>query len=135
MTLSYRIINEMQKHTLMPHGSSLVQCIHMLLFSFCSKFTDEWHIFSVLILWIIGFCKRTCQIDLYKDYLTEIKYISNFYILILFQILSTDKVSTLICSSCVNNVNQWYDYKETCFRSQDKLQKWLETHPQTNPVV
>ncbi|XP_047343176.1 zinc finger protein 62-like isoform X1 [Vespa velutina] len=51
------------------------------------------------------------------------------------QILSTDKVSTLICSSCVNNVNQWYSYKETCFRSQDKLQKWLETHPQANPVV
>ncbi|XP_014606761.1 PREDICTED: zinc finger protein 423-like [Polistes canadensis] len=51
------------------------------------------------------------------------------------QILSTDKVSTLICSSCIDNVNQWYNYKEACFHSQDKLQKWLETHPQTNLVV
>ncbi|KAK2583123.1 hypothetical protein KPH14_009149 [Odynerus spinipes] len=51
------------------------------------------------------------------------------------QILSTDKVSTLICSPCIKNVNQWYNYKEACLRSQDKLQKWLETHPRTNALV
>ncbi|EZA57874.1 hypothetical protein X777_00976 [Ooceraea biroi] len=49
------------------------------------------------------------------------------------QISSTDKVSTLICANCVKSVNQWHTYKESCLRSQDKLQEWLASHSQSNP--
>ncbi|XP_011263823.2 zinc finger protein 836 [Camponotus floridanus] len=51
------------------------------------------------------------------------------------QISPTDKLSTLICANCVKNVNQWHTYKESCLRSQDKLQEWLATQSQSNPTV
>ncbi|XP_025987406.2 oocyte zinc finger protein XlCOF7.1 [Solenopsis invicta] len=51
------------------------------------------------------------------------------------QILTTDKLSTLICANCVKNVNQWHTYKESCLRSQDKLQEWLANQIQSNPMV
>ncbi|KAI4503826.1 hypothetical protein M0802_001229 [Mischocyttarus mexicanus] len=70
-----------------------------------------------------------------EDSSTAVPLVTKIQACLSLQILSTDKVSTLICSSCIDNVNQWYNYKEACFHSQDKLQKWLETHPQTNPVV
>ncbi|XP_015180184.1 PREDICTED: zinc finger protein 62-like [Polistes dominula] len=71
-----------------------------------------------------------------EDSPTAVPLVTKIQACLSLQILTTDKVSTLICSSCINNVNQWYNYKEACFHSQDKLQKWLETHPQTtNPVV
>lgn len=52
-----------------------------------------------------------------------------------FQISATDRLSTLICTSCVKNVNQWHTYKESCQRSQDKLQEWLASESQPNPMV
>lgn len=52
-----------------------------------------------------------------------------------FQILATDKLSTLICANCIKNVNQWHTYKESCLRSQDKLQEWLASQSQSNPTV
>ncbi|KAL6439704.1 hypothetical protein ACFW04_004045 [Cataglyphis niger] len=51
------------------------------------------------------------------------------------QISATDRLSTLICTNCVKNVNQWHTYKESCQRSQDKLQEWLATQSQPNPTV
>ncbi|OAD57830.1 Zinc finger protein 91 [Eufriesea mexicana] len=51
------------------------------------------------------------------------------------QILTTDRLSTQICAQCVKNINQWYDYKESCLRSQDKLQQWLQQHMQSSPMV
>ncbi|XP_020287905.1 zinc finger protein 585B-like isoform X2 [Pseudomyrmex gracilis] len=50
------------------------------------------------------------------------------------QILATDKVSTLICKTCVKSVNQWHTYKESCLRSQNKLQEWLAKQ-HSNPMV
>ncbi|XP_032672620.1 zinc finger protein Xfin-like [Odontomachus brunneus] len=51
------------------------------------------------------------------------------------EILTTDKLSTLICTNCVQNVNQWHTYKESCLRSQDKLQEWLTSQQQSKPTV
>lgn len=51
-----------------------------------------------------------------------------------FQISSTDKISTLICANCVKQVNQWHIYKESCLRSQNKLKEWLASQ-QPNPTV
>ncbi|XP_012531667.1 zinc finger protein 62 [Monomorium pharaonis] len=51
------------------------------------------------------------------------------------QISATDKLSTLICANCVKNVNQWHTYKESCLRSQDKLQEWLANQLHLNPTV
>ncbi|XP_072751208.1 uncharacterized protein [Anoplolepis gracilipes] len=51
------------------------------------------------------------------------------------QISTTDKLSTLICANCVKNVNQWHAYKESCLRSQDKLQEWLTNQSHPNPTV
>lgn len=41
------------------------------------------------------------------------------------QITANDKISKLICQSCVKIVTQWHDYKENCIRSQNKLSEWL----------
>ncbi|XP_015603291.1 zinc finger protein 62 homolog [Cephus cinctus] len=41
------------------------------------------------------------------------------------EISQGDKLSTTICTECVTKVNQWHAYKESCLRSQDKLQEWL----------
>lgn len=54
---------------------------------------------------------------------------------VIFQILTTDKLSTLICTNCVKTVNQWHTYKESCLRSQNKLQEWLASHSQSKPMV
>ncbi|XP_071646346.1 uncharacterized protein [Temnothorax longispinosus] len=51
------------------------------------------------------------------------------------QISATDRLSTLICANCVKSVNQWHTYKESCLRSQDKLQEWLTSQLQSNPPV
>ncbi|XP_012274931.1 zinc finger protein 845 [Orussus abietinus] len=51
------------------------------------------------------------------------------------EVLSNDKLSTLICAQCVKNVNHWHNYKESCLRSQDKLQQWLETQMYRSPSV
>ncbi|CAL1674322.1 unnamed protein product [Lasius platythorax] len=51
------------------------------------------------------------------------------------QISTTDRLTTLICGNCVKNVNQWHTYKESCLRSQDKLQEWLASESQLNPTV
>ncbi|KAL6254348.1 hypothetical protein P5V15_014396 [Pogonomyrmex californicus] len=51
------------------------------------------------------------------------------------QISTSDKISTLICDNCIKSVNQWYIYKESCLRSQDKLQEWLASQSQSNPMV
>ncbi|XP_018364842.1 PREDICTED: zinc finger protein 845-like [Trachymyrmex cornetzi] len=51
------------------------------------------------------------------------------------QISTTDKLSTWICTNCVKSVNQWYTYKESCLRSQDKLQEWLANQLQSNSTV
>lgn len=40
------------------------------------------------------------------------------------QVLSSDKLSTLICKKCIKNVNQWHTYRESCLKAQDKLQHW-----------
>ncbi|XP_034948720.1 zinc finger protein 62 homolog [Chelonus insularis] len=49
------------------------------------------------------------------------------------EILSNDKFSKVICINCVKTVNQWHSYKESCLRSQEKLQRWLAK--QTNTSV
>ncbi|KAH0560707.1 zinc finger protein 62 homolog [Cotesia glomerata] len=41
------------------------------------------------------------------------------------EILLTDKFSKLICLKCLKSVNQWHNYKESCLKSQEKLQRWL----------
>ncbi|XP_057321300.1 zinc finger protein 62-like isoform X1 [Microplitis mediator] len=41
------------------------------------------------------------------------------------EILLTDKLSKLICINCLKSVNQWHNYKESCLKSQEKLQRWL----------
>lgn len=60
---------------------------------------------------------------------------ANVLICLVFQILATDKLSTLICTNCVNNVNQWHTYKESCLRSQDKLHEWLANQLQAKSTV
>ncbi|XP_017882494.1 zinc finger protein 845-like [Ceratina calcarata] len=51
------------------------------------------------------------------------------------QISTTDRLSTQICANCVKTVDQWHRYKEACFRSQDKLNQWLEKHSKPPPMI
>ncbi|XP_014482089.1 PREDICTED: zinc finger protein 836-like isoform X2 [Dinoponera quadriceps] len=51
------------------------------------------------------------------------------------EISPTDKLSTLICEECVKSVNQWHTYRESCLRSQNKLQKWLTSHSKPEVVT
>ncbi|XP_043272798.1 zinc finger protein Xfin-like [Venturia canescens] len=41
------------------------------------------------------------------------------------EILTSDKLSTSICSDCLRRVNKWHSYKEYCLRSQQKLKQCL----------
>ncbi|XP_011502801.1 PREDICTED: zinc finger protein 62 homolog isoform X2 [Ceratosolen solmsi marchali] len=52
------------------------------------------------------------------------------------QISSHDKLSTLVCTNCIKNINQWYSYKDICLQSQEKLQQWFAKQSTTvQPVV
>ncbi|XP_014224816.1 zinc finger protein 62 homolog [Trichogramma pretiosum] len=42
------------------------------------------------------------------------------------QVSETDPISTFICASCIENVNHWYFYKESCLKSQNQLQEWFK---------
>ncbi|XP_058791456.1 zinc finger protein 62-like [Phymastichus coffea] len=51
------------------------------------------------------------------------------------QVLTTDKVSTQICTSCINSVNRWHTYKISCLRTQKKLKQWLATKTAPIPTI
>ncbi|XP_011308681.1 zinc finger protein 62 isoform X2 [Fopius arisanus] len=56
------------------------------------------------------------------------------------EVLHDDNFTKLICGNCVKSVNQWYSYRDSCLRSQEKLQRWLEkrgdviTHIKSEPM-
>ncbi|XP_015111400.1 zinc finger protein 845 isoform X1 [Diachasma alloeum] len=56
------------------------------------------------------------------------------------EVLRDDKLGTMICGSCVKSVNQWHLYRDSCLRSQEKLQRWVEkrgdviTHIKSEPI-
>ncbi|XP_003427125.1 zinc finger protein Xfin [Nasonia vitripennis] len=50
------------------------------------------------------------------------------------QVSSNDKLPTLVCNTCIKNINHWHSYKDTCLRSQEKLQQWLMSKQNTTAV-
>ncbi|KAK0091070.1 hypothetical protein PV326_003791 [Microctonus aethiopoides] len=51
------------------------------------------------------------------------------------EVLSNDKLSTLICINCTKSVNQWHTYKESCLQSQEKLQRWLSMQTKASTAL
>ncbi|KAJ8955168.1 hypothetical protein NQ318_009061 [Aromia moschata] len=50
----------------------------------------------------------------------------------MFQITTSDKISTMVCNQCVSKINNWHEYKQTCSRNQEKLEQWLNSCPSNN---
>ncbi|XP_066595583.1 gastrula zinc finger protein xFG20-1-like isoform X1 [Prorops nasuta] len=46
-----------------------------------------------------------------------------------------DKLSTVICLSCIKHVNQWHEYRESCHQSQIKLTQWLSKQVEEHVAV
>lgn len=54
-------------------------------------------------------------------------------VLYLFQITSSDKMSTMVCEECIEKVSSWNSYKEQCVQNQKKFEDVLE--PQQKPAT
>ncbi|KAF7988787.1 hypothetical protein HCN44_007097 [Aphidius gifuensis] len=53
---------------------------------------------------------------------------------LLIEVASDDKLSTLICEGCIDKVKDWHIYKESCKKSQEKLQQWLVKNISNNSL-
>lgn len=37
-----------------------------------------------------------------------------------------DKLSTMICSKCMDKVENWHNFKIICYENQEKLNTWMK---------
>ncbi|KAJ8980918.1 hypothetical protein NQ317_011559 [Molorchus minor] len=48
------------------------------------------------------------------------------------EITISDKLSTMVCNTCIDKVSGWHQYKQECASNQSKLELWLNNCPTNN---
>lgn len=81
------------------------------------------YLLSVRCLVTIWFALPNKKILTWKVLLDFIYLLGNFNYL--FQVSKRDKMTTMVCNSCIIRLDTWFSYKKQCHRNQTKLLEWL----------